>query len=59
MKTTTHTHPNAMWRSAAARLRSSGHVCPIQTRNEYGSKTATTVAAFGAILPTRREVPLQ
>jgi hypothetical protein len=65
MKTTTHVHPNAMWRSVAARLRSRLHSCSITLDsslitigNAYGTKPAT-VATFGNVRPTRRGVPPQ
>lgn len=58
--TMTLTHPNAMWRSDAARLRTCVHSCTSVTETAFGMKPATSVASFKAIrVATRRGAPPQ
>jgi hypothetical protein len=59
MDTMTHTHPNAMWRTGAARLRSRVHSCSTVFGNGYAMKPANVTAIFGTLEPTRRGVPPQ
>ena len=59
MVTTTHTHPNAGWRSAVSRPRACVQMCSTVTRDVNRVKPSIAIAAFGNEHPTRRGVPPQ